>query len=75
MNGKIGGVPATSALYNMRFNDDGTAIVPFNLGDVSDGSWISGGPDAMTAHQTLAGGPSGSEVVQQTGFFSLKYAA
>ena len=75
VNGKIGGVPATSALSNMRFNDDGTAIVPFDLGDVSDGSWISGGPDAMTAHQTLPGGPSGSEVVQQTGFFSLKYAA
>ena len=74
VNGKIGGVPATSALNNMRFNDDGTALVPFNLGDVSDGSWISGGPDAMTAHQTLGGGPSGSEVEQQTGFFSLKYA-
>ena len=28
----------------------------------------------MIAHQTLGGGPSGSEVVQQTGFFSLKYA-
>lgn len=74
VNGKIGGVPATSALFNQRFNDDGSAIVPFNTGDVSDGSWISGGPDAMTAHETLAGGPSGSEVVQQTAFFSLKYA-
>src|SRR5688572_28776017 len=74
VNGKIGGVPATSALFNRKFTDNGGAIVPFNTGTLSDGSWISGGPDALTAHQTLAGGPSGSEVVQRTGIFSLTYA-
>jgi outer membrane receptor protein involved in Fe transport len=74
VNGKIGGVPATSALFNRRFTDDGSAVVPFDNGTLSDGSWISGGSDAMTAHRTLGGGPTGSEVVQQTAFFSLKYA-
>jgi outer membrane receptor protein involved in Fe transport len=73
VNGKIGGVPATSALFNRRFNDDGSAVVPFDNGTLSDASWISGGTDAITAHQTLAGGPVGSEVVQQNAFFSLKY--
>jgi outer membrane receptor protein involved in Fe transport len=73
VNGKIAGVPATSALSNMRFNDSGTAIVPFDLGTVSDGSWISGGSDAQTSHLTQPGGPSGSEVLQSTAFFSLKY--
>ena len=73
VNGKIGGVPATSALFNRRFNDDGSAIVPFDNGTLSDASWISGGADAMTSHRTLPGGPTGAEVVQQNAFFSLKY--
>jgi outer membrane receptor protein involved in Fe transport len=73
VNGKIAGVPTTSALSNMRFNDNGTAIVPFDLGNLSDGSWISGGSDAQVSHLTQAGGPSGSEVTQQTAFVSLKY--
>jgi outer membrane receptor protein involved in Fe transport len=76
VNGKIGGVPATSALFNQRFNDNGSAIVPFGTGStLSDASWISGAPDALTTHLTQAGGPSGAEVVQRTAFFSLKYAA
>jgi outer membrane receptor protein involved in Fe transport len=75
VNGKIGGVPATSALFNRRFNDDGSALVPFDNGTLSDASWISGGADAMTSHRTLAGGPTGAEVVQQNAFFSLKYQA
>src|SRR5690606_5444214 len=74
VNGKIGGVPPTSALANMRFNDDGSGIVPFDRGTLFDASWISGGDDAMTAHRTLAGGPSGSEVVQQTAFFGIQFA-
>jgi outer membrane receptor protein involved in Fe transport len=73
VNGKIAGVPTTSALNNMRFNDNGTAIVPFDLGAVSDGSWISGGSDAQVSHLTQAGGPNGSEVLQNTLFLGLKY--
>jgi iron complex outermembrane receptor protein len=75
VNGKIGGVPATSALFNRRFNDNGSALVPFDTGTLSDASWISGGQDALTTHLTQAGGPSGAEVVQRTAFFGLKYAA
>jgi len=74
VNGKIGGVPATSALANMKFNDTGTAIVPFDRGTLSDASWISGGPDAAISNLTQLGGPSGSEVSQRTAFLSLKYA-
>jgi outer membrane receptor protein involved in Fe transport len=74
VNGKIAGVPATSALANMKFNDSGTAIVPFDRGTVSDTAWISGGPDAQISNLTQAGGPSGSEVDQTTAFLSLNYA-
>jgi outer membrane receptor protein involved in Fe transport len=74
VNGKIAGVPTTSALNNMRFNDAGTAIVPFDLGAVSDGSWVAGGSDAQASHLTQGGGPNGSEVIQNTLFLSLKYA-
>jgi outer membrane receptor protein involved in Fe transport len=73
VNGKIAGVPATSALNNMKFNDNGTAIVPFDLGNLSDGSWISGGSDAQASNLTQPGGPNGSEVTQRTAFFSLKF--
>ena len=73
VNGKIGGVPATSALNNMKFNDNGTAIVPFDRGVLSDASWISGGSDAQISHLTQGGGPNGAEVDQLTGFLSLKY--
>lgn len=73
VDGKIGGVPTTSALSGMRFNDAGTGLVRFDTGTLTDGSWISGGPDAMIANQTLAGGPTGSEVVQRTAFVGLKY--
>jgi len=74
VNGKIAGVPATSALANMRFNDSGTALVPFDRGTVADTAWISGGADAQTSHITQPGGPSGSEVEQTTAFLSLNYA-
>ena len=67
VNGKIAGVPATSALNNMRFNDTGTAIVPFNHGHRLRRSWISGGPDAQMSHLTQPGGPNGSEVDAEHG--------
>ncbi len=73
VNGKISGVPPTSQLANMKFNDDGSALVPFDRGNLSDASWISGGSDAAISNATQPGGPSGSEVLQRTGFFSLKY--
>jgi len=77
VNGWIGppfGVPPTSALSRMRFTDDGSAIVPFDDGDLNDASFISGGPDALTSHLTQFGGPSGSEVEQTNAFFSVKFA-
>jgi iron complex outermembrane recepter protein len=87
VNGRIAlpaGSTGVSALTNMRFNDDGTAIVPRLSGTIADlgctqpgpglaCSWFSGGPDAATANVTQPGGPSGAEVVQQTGFFGVKY--
>jgi hypothetical protein len=57
----------------MRFTDDGSALVPFDTGDLFDASTISGGPDAQTAHETLPGGPTGFEVDQTNTFFSLVF--
>jgi outer membrane receptor protein involved in Fe transport len=75
-----------SQLNNMIFNDDGSGIVPFDRGTVADYgcslpaptpanpcSWFAGGPNADIANRTQPGGPSGSEVVQNTGFFGIKY--
>jgi iron complex outermembrane recepter protein len=79
VNGRIGsfpfGVPGSSALFGMKFTEDGTDIEPFDMGTLSDGTWISGGEDAIIAHRTLAGGPSGAEVDQRTIFLGLKFAA
>jgi iron complex outermembrane receptor protein len=67
------GVPPSSALAGMRFTDDGSALVPFDNGDVSDGSSIAGGPEAQTAFRTLPGGPTGYEVDQINAFVSLSF--
>ncbi len=89
VNGRIalapGGSPV-SQLSNRIFTDDGSAIVPFDRGTVADYgcslpaptpanpcSWFAGGPNAEIAHRTQPGGPAGSEVVQNTGFFGAKY--
>jgi outer membrane receptor protein involved in Fe transport len=81
-----GGPPGVSQLSNMVFNDDGSGIVPFDRGTVADYgcslpaptpanpcSWFAGGPNAEIAHRTQPGGPAGAEVVQNTGFFGVKY--
>jgi len=90
VNGRIalapGGSPA-SQLSNMIFTDDGSGIVPFDRGTVADYgcslavataanpcSWFAGGPNADIANVTQPGGPAGAEVVQNTGFFGIKYA-
>jgi iron complex outermembrane receptor protein len=90
VNGRIalapGGSPV-SQLSNTIFTDDGSAIVPFYRGTVADYgcslpaptpanpcSWFAGGPNADIANRTQPGGPAGAEVVQNTGFFGIKYA-
>jgi iron complex outermembrane receptor protein len=90
VNGRIalapGGSPV-SQLSNTIFTDDGSAIVPFDRGTVADYgcslaaptpanpcSWFAGGPNADIANRTQPGGPAGSEVVQNTAFFGVKYA-
>jgi outer membrane receptor protein involved in Fe transport len=87
VNGRISiaaGQPASPGLNNRIFNDTGTAIVTFDRGGQMDAGcttpiagqscgWFAGGPNATIAHRTQPGGPNGSEVVQQTGFFGVKY--
>ncbi|MBN1238558.1 MAG: TonB-dependent receptor plug domain-containing protein, partial [Gammaproteobacteria bacterium] len=68
------GVLGPSALAGMRFTDDGSALVPFDTGDLSDRSVIVGGPEATTSHLTQAGGPAGSEVEQTNAFLGAKFA-
>jgi iron complex outermembrane recepter protein len=84
VNGRIATTGAPSALNNRIFTDDGSAIVPFDRGSQMDAGcttaivgqscgWFADGPNADIAHRTQPGGPNGSEVVQQTGFFGVKY--
>ena len=61
-------------LHGMTFTDDGSGIRPFVLGDVSDTTVTSGGPEAMRANHDSPGGPDGAGVVQRSGFLGLKYA-
>lgn len=78
VNGYIGpgpfGVLGPSALAGMRFTDDGSALVPLDRGTSTDPAYTVGGPDSLTNSRTRPGGPSGSEVDQTTGFFSVKFA-
>lgn len=62
-----------SKLHGLKFTDDGTALTPFVLGNVSDTTYTSGGPEAQTANITQAGGPTGSAVVGRSGFVAAKY--
>jgi iron complex outermembrane receptor protein len=76
VNGRITGAtgPGASQLNNMRFTDDGSAIVPFGVGCTSDGTVIAGCADAITSHLTQPGGPTSSEVDQTTAFLGIKFA-
>jgi outer membrane receptor protein involved in Fe transport len=64
------GVPASSALANQRFTDDGSALVPLDRGTLYDSSFMSGSSDALRSNETQPGGPGGSEVKQVTAFLS-----
>jgi len=68
------GVLGPSQLANMRFTDDGSALVPFGVGCTTDGTVIANCDDAITSHLTQAGGPSGAEVEQTNAFFAIKFA-
>jgi iron complex outermembrane receptor protein len=70
------GVIGPSALANMRFTDDGSALVPFGVGCATDGTVIAGAgcADARTSNLTQNGGPNGSEVEQTNGFFGIQFA-
>ena len=68
------GVLGPSQLANMRFTDDGSALVPFGVGCTNDGTVIANCDDAITSHLTQAGGPSGAEVEQTNAFFAIKFA-
>jgi iron complex outermembrane receptor protein len=76
VNGRITGATGAGAsqLNNMRFTDDGSALVPFGVGCVNDGTVIAGCADAITSHLTQPGGPATSEVEQTNAFFGIKFA-
>jgi iron complex outermembrane receptor protein len=67
------GVFGPSALAGQRFTDDGSALVPFGDGCLSDNSFIAGCDDAITGHLTQGGGPSGNEVDQTNAFVSINF--
>jgi outer membrane receptor protein involved in Fe transport len=60
-------------LNGMTFTDDGSGIRPFVLGDISDGSVTSGGPEAARALHDAPGPISGAAVANRSGFLGVKY--
>src|SRR5690606_22166443 len=64
----------------MRFNVDGTALEPYDLGELSalpgrpgSTATISGGSEAQTAFLTGNSGPSGMESKNRSAFIGLQY--
>jgi outer membrane receptor protein involved in Fe transport len=60
-------------LHGMTFSDDGSYVRPFVLGDISDTTVTSGGPEAARALHDSAGPISGAAVVNRSGFVGVKY--
>jgi outer membrane receptor protein involved in Fe transport len=64
---------------NMKFTKDGQNITPFVFGDVVSNGGIgttnsmSGGPEAMLAHQTTGGGVSAAEAASRSAFLGAQY--
>jgi len=64
----------------MQFTQDGTGIVPFDLGYVAalpgtpgSTATIAGGPEAQTAFMTSTSGPTGMEAKNRSGFLGVQY--
>ena len=70
-----------TALDNMRFNPEGTAIVPFEFGEYACQSGagclgsMSGGPEFQYRQQGFdrTAGPSGRGIVSRSAYFSAQY--
>lgn len=62
-----------TSLDGMQFTDDGSGVRPFELGDVTNAGYTSGGQEA-TNYSNATGGPiSGSGVENSSAFFGAQY--
>jgi outer membrane receptor protein involved in Fe transport len=78
VTGVISGFPRGSAFNGMTFSDDGSNIVPLNIGDTAltaaTPTAIVGGPE-IDKVMDAGPGQTGNGVEQRTGFLGLKYDA
>ena len=62
-----------TALDGMRFNKEGTALVPFDYGDINDAQYFSGGVDAEIYDLGKASGVAAPKTETNSAFLGLEY--
>jgi len=62
-----------SALNGLTFTDDGTALRPFELGDITNAGYTSGGPESKRYSDATLSPISGNGVDNRSGFGALQY--
>lgn len=64
-----------SKLHGLQFTDDGSALMPFVLGDVTAGGFTSGGPEAGRYSDATPSPITGNGVENRSGFFAAQFQA
>jgi outer membrane receptor protein involved in Fe transport len=76
-SGVISVAPDTgpSALSGLQFTDDGTALRPFELGNITNAGYTSGGPESTRYSDATLSPITGNGVENRSGFAALRYEA
>jgi hypothetical protein len=64
-----------SALNGLTFTDDGTALRPFVLGDMTNAGYTSGGPESTRYSDATLSPVTGNGVDNRSGFAALQFQA
>lgn len=64
-----------SKLNGLQFTDDGSDIMPFQLGDLTSGGYTSGGREAARYSDATVSPISGNGVENRSGFFAAQFEA
>jgi outer membrane receptor protein involved in Fe transport len=62
-----------SALNGLTFTDDGTALRPFELGDMTNAGYTSGGPESTRYSDATLSPITGNGVDNRSGFAALQF--
>jgi iron complex outermembrane recepter protein len=62
-----------SALNGLTFTDDGTALRPFELGDITNAGYTSGGPESTRYSDATLSPVTGNGVDNRSGFAALQF--